>query len=152
MRRFKSLFLFVAAVTAACAFSILPPAAEAQEHGPHALRAGPRVSAASFSSRQLQENLTFHTSGQFVAHLLTNPPSHPAGGSPLRGRAIALGHHAAGTTQIAFRLGTLKPARYAVVITPTPQTGTRNSSLAATWVYFTVQKGGSIRKIRLITP
>lgn len=150
MRRFSVLFLFVTAVTFAPGLAALLPAAEAQEHNVKSIR-GPLVSAATFSGGRLLEAGTFHHAGQFVAHILTNPPSRPTGTSPLGGRTVALGHHAAGTTRISLRLGTLKPGRYAVVITPIPQTSTTNPRLAATWVYLTAQASGKI-KIKLVTP
>jgi hypothetical protein len=112
---------------------------------------GPSVSAASFSGGQLHETLTFHKAGMFVGRILLNPPLHPTG-SALRGRTVALGHHTAGKSNLSFRLGTLTPGRYAVVITPQPQTVTKNPKLAATWVYLIAHNNGKITNIKLINP
>jgi hypothetical protein len=112
-------------------------------------RLGPSVSAATFSGGQLHETLTFHKAGIFVAHILLSPPSHPTG-SPLRGRTVALGQHAAGTAHVSFRVGTLTPGWNAVVIAPQPEAVTKNPKLAATWVYLFARNNGKITKIDLI--
>jgi hypothetical protein len=112
---------------------------------------GPSVSAASFSGGELHETLTFHKGGDFVAHILSNPSSHPTGGGRVHGRMVALRHHAAGKSHISFPLGTLKAGHYAVVITPQPQATTTKSKTAATWVYFTVDNNGKTN-IKLIQP
>jgi hypothetical protein len=113
---------------------------------------GPRVVAASFSGGQLHETLTFHKSGVFVAHVLFNPPAHWTGGDTVHGRLIALGNHMGGPAHLSFALGTLKPGRYRVVITPQRQTITMNSNTVATWVYFTARANGTVTGIKLINP
>jgi len=113
---------------------------------------GHRVFAASFSGGQLHETLAFHKAGQFVAHILSNPPAHPSAASRLRGRTVGLGQHAAGRTRISFRIGKLNAGRYAVVITPQPQTLSDHPGLAATWVYLMVHNNGKITNITLIQP
>ena len=113
---------------------------------------GPLVVAASFSGGQLHETLTFHKSGVFVAHVLFNPPAHWKGGNTVHGRLIALGNHTAGQAHLSFALGTLKPGRYRVVITPQRQTITKNSKTIATWVYFTARANGEVTGIQLINP
>jgi hypothetical protein len=129
----------------------LPAVVRAQEHVPRAIR-GPHVFAASFSGGQLHETLTIDNPGAFVAHILASPPSHPTGSRPLHGRTVSLGHHTAGKTHISFRLGTLNPGRYAVVVTHQPPDTTTNPSRAATWVYLTVHNNGKITDIKLIHP
>ena len=113
---------------------------------------GPKVVAASFSGGQLHETLTFHKTGVFVAHILSDPPSHPTGSGPVHGRIVALGNHAAGQARISFAVGTLQPGLYALVITPRHQTSTTNSKTAATWVYFTISTNGKATGVKLITP
>jgi hypothetical protein len=110
------------------------------------------VVAASFSGGQLDETLTFHKSGVFVAHILLNPPAHWTGGNTVHGRTIALGNHTAGEAHLSFALGTLKPGRYTVVITPQHQMTTKNSKTIATWVYFTARANGKVTGITLINP
>jgi hypothetical protein len=112
------------------------------------LAAGPHVVAASSSRGRLNEALTFHKAGQFVAHILFRQPTH----LPLRGRTVALGHQAAGKSHIGFKLGDLKPGGYAVVITPEHQTTAGSRKTAATWVLFTVTKAGKVTDIRLVAP
>jgi hypothetical protein len=110
--------------------------------------AGPHVVAASFSHGQLNEALTFHNAGQFVAHILSKQPTH----LPLDGRTVALGHQAARKTHITFKLGDLTPGGYAVVITPELQTTAGSPKSAATWVLFTVTQAGKVTDIRLVAP
>lgn len=108
---------------------------------------GPHVVAASFERAQLHEKLKFHSADRFFAHLLLDPRRH---GRTIPQRTIALGYHTAGTTEIRFRLGTLKPGRYAVVITPQDVTPATMPNQAATWVYFTAQPNGKITNIKLV--
>jgi hypothetical protein len=110
--------------------------------------AGPDVVAANFSHGQLNEALTFHRAGQFVAHILPKQPTH----LPLGGRTVALGHQAARKTHISFKLGDLKPGGYAVVVTPEHQTTAGSPRTAATWVLFTVTKAENVTNIRLVAP
>lgn len=108
---------------------------------------GPHVVAASFARGQMREELTFHSAGKFFAHILLDPRSH---GITVPRRTIALGFHTAGRTQISFRLGSLKPGRYAVVVTPKDVTAATMPNTAATWVYFTVQQNGKFTNIKLV--
>jgi hypothetical protein len=128
-------------------------AAASGPNGPQVeIRHGPDVSAASFSGRQLHETLTFHNAGTFVAHIVSNPRSHPSSSGRLGGRTVALGHHVAGKTHISFRIGALKAGRYAVVITPEPEVQGPPRANLATWVYLTVHRNGTITNIKLIHP
>jgi hypothetical protein len=95
----------------------------------------------------MREKLTFHNAGKFFAHILLDPRSH---GVTIPKFTIPLGFHTAGTTRISFRLGTLKPGRYAVVITPQRPTAGPTTNLTATWVYFTVQANGKFTDIKLV--
>jgi hypothetical protein len=110
--------------------------------------AGPRVFVASISRGQLRETLTFHTAGQFVAHILAKQPTR----LPLGGRTVALGHRAAGKTHVSFKLGDLRRGTYAVVITPGHQTTAASSHTAATWVLFAVTRAGKVTGLKLVTP
>lgn len=108
---------------------------------------GPQVVAVSFARGQMREKLTFHNAGKFFAHILLDPRSH---GITVPQRTIPLGFHTAGKARISFRLGTLKPGRYAVVITPQHVTEAKMTNQAATWVYFTVQENGKFTDIKLV--
>jgi hypothetical protein len=153
-RVLRPTWLVLLAMAVASAFAITASRAAASgPNGPQVeIRHGPFVSAASFSGGQLHETLTFHNAGTFVAHILSNPPAHPTSSGRLGGRTIALGHHVAGKAHISFRLGALKPGRYAVVITPEPQVLGPPRVNLATWVYLTVHGNGTIANIRLIHP
>jgi hypothetical protein len=153
-RLLRSTSLVLLATAAVSAFAITTSLAAASgPNGPQVeIRHGPLVSAASFSGGQLHETLTFHNAGRFVAHILSNPPSHPSSSGRLGGRTVALGHHVAGKTHISFRLGALKAGRYAVVITPEPQVLGPPRANLATWVYLTVHGNGTITNIKLIHP
>jgi hypothetical protein len=114
---------------------------------------GPYVSAATFSGGQLHETLTFHTAGQFLAHIVPNPLFRPKGRGPIGFTTVMLGHHAAGEAHISFRLGSLNPGLYAVVILPQHQVmGPPPHKDVATWVYVTVDNKGRTAVIRLIQP
>ena len=108
---------------------------------------GPQVVAASFARDHMHEKLTFHSAGKFFAHILLDPRSH---GITVPRRTIPLGFHTAGKTQISFRLGNLKPGKYAVVVTPQHVTAATMPNTAATWVYFTVQQNGKFADIKLV--
>jgi hypothetical protein len=146
--------LVLLAIAAASASAITASLAAASgPNGPQVeIRHGPFVSAASFSGGRLHETLTFHNAATFVAHILSNPPSHPTSSGRLSGRTVALGHHVAGKAHISFPLGALKAGRYAVVITPEPQVLGPPRANLATWVYLTVHGNGTITNIKLIHP
>jgi hypothetical protein len=147
-----SLVLLATAGVSASAITASLAAASGPDGPQVEIRHGPFVSAASFSGGQLHETLTFHDAGNFIAHILSNPPSHPSFSGRLGGRTVAIGHHVAGKTHISFRLGTLKAGRYAVVITPEPEVQGPPRANLATWVYLTVHGNGTITNIKLIHP
>jgi hypothetical protein len=95
----------------------------------------------------MHEKLRFHSADRFFAHILLDPRRH---GLTIPQRTIALGYHNAGMTEISFRPGTLKPGRYAVVITPQDVTPAAMPTQAATWVYFTAQPNGKFANIKLV--
>lgn len=93
----------------------------------------------------------FHQAGKFFAQILFNPPSPPHGTTVPR-RAIPLGFHAAGKTRISFRLGSLTPGRWAVVVAPQHITRATAQNQVGTYVYFTIQQSGKLTNIKLVTP
>jgi len=109
---------------------------------------GPQVVAVSFArGGEMHETLTFHKAGKFFAHVLLNPRAH---GLTVPQQTIPLGFHTAGSADISFRLGTLKPGRYAVVVTPQHVTEANAANQATTWVYFTIKPNGKFTDIKLV--
>jgi hypothetical protein len=95
----------------------------------------------------MHAKLTFHKAGKFFADILLDPRSS---GLTVPRRTIPLGFHTAGPAKISFRLGTLTPGRYAVVVTPHNPTEASMPDQAATWVYFTVQPDGKFVDVKLV--
>jgi predicted DCC family thiol-disulfide oxidoreductase YuxK len=114
---------------------------------------GPHVSAARIAHDALHLTLTFHATGEFDAHILASPPRDP-NGVKLRslGHRVPIGHHKEGPGTVSIALGTLKPGRYGVIVTPVKPPRKVTQKTAATWVYFTEEKGGKATGIKLIQP
>jgi hypothetical protein len=107
---------------------------------------GAHISKASISNGRLTVNATFHHTHLFFAQVYSNPKSP----SRIRWvRSIVLGEHHRGLSHVSFRLGTLAPGDYGIVILRTrtaypwlsvPTGGPQTT----TWLGLTVKQTGRV--------
>ncbi len=111
---------------------------------------GAHISSASFSNGRLNVSATFHRTHLFFAQVYANPKSP----SRIRWvRSIAVGEHHVGLSHVSFRLGTLPPGSYGIVILRTrtaypwlsvPTGGPQTT----TWLGLTVTQTGQVVAVR----
>ena len=127
-----------------CAAAATPSAAIADY--PRADAFGAHISKASLSNGRVTVSATFHRTHLFFAQVYANPKSP----SRIRWvRTIALGAHHMGPRYVSFRLGTLTPGKYGILILPTrtaypwlsrPTGGPQTT----TWLGLTVKQTGQV--------
>jgi len=112
---------------------------------------GAHISKASISKDRVTVSATFHRTHRFFAQVYANPKN------PERirwVRTMAVGEHHRGPGHVSFRLGTLTPGTYGILILPTrttyPWLSRPTGGLqTTTWLGLTVDHTGRVGAVTL---
>jgi hypothetical protein len=117
---------------------------------PRADAFGAHISKATISHGRVTVSATFHRTHRFFAQVY----AHPKNPRQIRWvRTVALGEHHKGPGHVSFRLGTLTPGDYGILILPTRATYPwlsmpTGGAQTTTWLGVTVATTGQVIAVR----